>query len=205
MRAVLIDNHDSFVYNIVGVLERIRSEESFGELTWNVVRNDTVPVEAIERADAVILSPGPGVPSEAGALMEIIGRYVGEKPMFGICLGFQAIAEHFGGKLINLAETRHGHLSHLCGIDASDPVMGGLKGTTPCVGRYHSWGVDRGTLPLCLIPTSVDEEGNLMSFRHRSLPVYGTQFHPESYISDCGEGILRSFFKQTRAWQNSLE
>lgn len=195
MRVVLIDNHDSFVYNIVGLLECIKREYPFRSLRWSVCRNDIVPTDIIDEADAVILSPGPGLPSEAGMLTEIVSRYVEIKPMFGICLGFQAIAEHFGARLIHLDSTRHGHKSFLCDIDESDSVVGSLAGTFPAVGRYHSWGVEKESLPQCLIATSADEEGNVMSFRHRSLPLYATQFHPESYISDCGISILRSFFE----------
>lgn len=195
MRIELIDNHDSFVYNIVGLLERIKRENAFRSLMWHVSRNDVIPTAAIDEADAVILSPGPGLPSEAGDLARIIERYAETKPMFGICLGFQAIAEHFGGTLVHLDRTRHGHKSYLCDIDGSDAVMGCLSGTFPAVARYHSWGVEKESLPDCLVATSVDEEGNLMSLRHRTLPLYGTQFHPESYISDCGIMILRSFFE----------
>lgn len=195
MRIELIDNHDSFVYNIVGLLERIKQEDAFGSLTWHISRNDVIPVDAIDEANAVILSPGPGLPSEAGVLAEIVNRYAESKPMFGICLGFQAIAEHFGGILVHFDHARHGHKSYLCDIDESDAVMGCLSGTFPTVGRYHSWGVEKESLPDSLVATSVDEEGNLMSLRHRTLPLYATQFHPESYISECGIMILRSFFE----------
>jgi len=195
MRIELIDNRDSFVYNIVGLLEQIKRDPAFGSLTWNVSRNDLAATDSADSADALILSPGPGLPSEAGALAGIVDRYAERKPMFGICLGFQAIAEHFGAALIQTDCPRHGHRTHLSRIDLSDLVMGSLSGTFPAVGRYHSWVVEKESLPECLIATSVDEDGNLMSFRHHSLPLYATQFHPESYISDCGIVIMKSFFE----------
>lgn len=194
IKLLLIDNHDSFVHNIVGLLERIRTDASHDLiLSWDIVKNDKVNVSDAEAYDALILSPGPGIPSEAGNLMEIISSCAGRLPMLGICLGFQAIAESFGARLIHLPLTRHGHPSRLERIDPADPLLGALAGTSPTVGRYHSWGIEAHSLPDTLLPTSFDEEGNLMSLRHRHLPLFGTQFHPESIISDCGLHILTSF------------
>lgn len=195
MLILVIDNHDSFVYNIVGLLRQVRDHGDFPDLEWDVRMNDDVDVQEVERYDAVILSPGPGVPSEAGMMMEIIDRYVRYKPFLGVCLGFQAIAEYFGAALRLLAVPRHGHMSGLCLIDHDDPLVGHLHSTAPMVGRYHSWIVAPESLPSCLVPTSYDEEGNIMSLRHRDLPVFGTQFHPESVISDCGESLLSAFLR----------
>lgn len=193
LRLLLIDNHDSFVHNICGLLERVGGAGIFPMPEWDVTCNDAVSVSEAGSYDAFILSPGPGIPREAGRLMETVAAYASSRPMLGICLGFQAIAEHFGARLIHLPVTRHGHPSRLQRIDASDPLLGALAGSQPVVGRYHSWGIDAASLPPELIPTSFDEEGNLMSVRHCRYPLFGTQFHPESIISECGLHILNSF------------
>ncbi len=195
MRILVIDNYDSFVCNIVGLLETIRRDGIFARLEWDVSMNDAVDIRNIGSYDAIIFSPGPGIPREAGAMMEILEQYADRIPMFGICLGFQAIAEHFGAQLRHLPHPRHGHPSQLRRIDANDPVIGSLAGKRPTVGRYHSWAVDAESLPARLIATSFDEEGNPMSFRHRDLLVFGTQFHPESIITDCGKQLLTSFLR----------
>lgn len=194
-KLLLVDNHDSFVYNIVGLLERVRTIHSDLHFTWDVILNDQISIGDVASYDALILSPGPGIPSEAGKLMEIISVYANKLPILGICLGFQAIAESFGAHLVHLPVTRHGHPSRLIGIDPADPLLGKLATTSPTVGRYHSWGIAPTSLPDTLIATSFDEEGNLMSIRHRDLPLFGTQFHPESIISDCGLHILASYLK----------
>lgn len=193
MRILVLDNHDSFVYNIIGLLRRIRDDGRFPGLSWEVRLNDRIHVEEVAPYDAVILSPGPGIPCEAGKMPEIIRRYAGSIPMFGICLGFQAIAECFGARLLRLPRPRHGHMSRLCRIDGGDAVMGRLAGVNPAVGRYHSWVVDAASLPPELVPTSYDEEGNLMSLRHREYKLFGTQFHPESVITSCGMELLKAF------------
>lgn len=191
---LIIDNHDSFVYNVTGLLEKMRRLPDHDRLRWRVIGCDTVCPSDVTSSGAVILSPGPGLPSEAGRLMTAVACAAAHRvPTLGICLGYQAIAQHFGARLLNLPVPRHGHLSHLCRIDASDPVMGPLADTSPAVGRYHSWVVDAGTLPTGLVPTSFDEDGNIMSLRHAHLPLFGTQFHPESIITDCGEHIMAAF------------
>ena len=198
MRILIIDNHDSFVYNIIGVLRNICKQGAFSETKWSVVLNDDINLNEVGNYDALIISPGPGVPCEAGKMMEVLNRYADSMPILGICLGFQGIAEHFGARLQQLPLPRHGHLSHLHGIDRSDPIMGGLTESSPVVGRYHSWIVDKDTLPNELIATSFDEENHIMSLRHRDFAVFGTQFHPESIISDCGEHILTAFLQVAR-------
>lgn len=195
MRVLVIDNHDSFVYNIVGLLRQIRDHGDFPDLEWQVRMNDDVDIDAVADYDAVLLSPGPGVPSEAGRMMEILDRYVRNKPFLGVCLGFQAIAECFGGRLRNMSAPRHGHMSRLSHLDQDDPLLGQFGDDAPAVGRYHSWVVVPESLPSCLVPTSFDEEGNIMSFRHQDLLVFGTQFHPESIISDCGVRLLSAFLR----------
>lgn len=198
MRILIIDNHDSFVHNISWLLESVRrAGVSFG-LEWDIVSCDDIDSGAVPAYDAMILSPGPGIPSEAGNLKGITEEFAGCIPVLGICLGMQAIAEFYGASLRQLEFPRHGHKSILCGIDADDPVVGGLAGRSPAVGRYHSWVVEQSTLPDCLAATSFDEDGNIMSLRHRELPVFGTQFHPESIITDCGIEIMTAFLRQVR-------
>lgn len=198
MRILIIDNYDSFVHNIVGLLRELRDRRGFNGLEWERVYNDRVEMEAVGEYDALILSPGPGIPKEAGAMPELLHRHASRLPVLGVCLGFQAIAERFGAELRQLPIPRHGHPTRLCHMDPEDPLVGSLANHTPppTVGRYHSWVVDSNTLPPELTATSFDEEGNIMSFRHRNLPVFGTQFHPESIITDCGGEILANFLLQ---------
>lgn len=193
MRVLIIDNHDSFVYNIVGLLENIRRQSDFAGMEWMRVLNDDVSPESALDYDAIILSPGPGLPCEAGYLMPTLAECADRRPIFGICLGFQAIARHFGASLMRLPLPRHGHPGRLVAVDPHDPVIGCLAGEEHIIGRYHSWIVDPQSLPPSLIPSSYDDEGNVMSLRHRELPIFGTQFHPESIITDCGERIMTAF------------
>lgn len=195
MRLLVIDNHDSFVYNIIGLLEKIRKDGMFPGLEWEVVANDVIDPATAGSYAAMILSPGPGIPREAGNLMELLDiRRVGF-PVFGVCLGFQAIAEHYGASLVNMPCPLHGHMSYLKNVDRADPVVGMLAGSEACVGRYHSWVVEPSSLPSSLMATSYDEEGNIMSLRHKSQPVFGTQFHPESIITNCGRKIMEAFIR----------
>lgn len=178
---LVIDNYDSFVYNLVHYLE------DFG-CHVEVRRNDQLQLEEVEPFSHILLSPGPGIPKEAGLLKEIIARYASTKDILGVCLGQQAIAEVFGGKLRNLDSVFHGIATpiHLSVNDESlfknlqDPLI---------VGRYHSWVVDT-PLPDCLEATSYDQAGEIMSLRHRSYKVKGVQFHPESVLTPQGKQIL---------------
>lgn len=198
MKILLIDNHDSFVWNLVGLLRDCRTGIGHS-IQFDVVRCDESLYVPAEDYAALILSPGPGLPHEATGLPELIARCADTHPMLGICLGHQAIAAHFGGTLRQLPDPRHGHCSTLVQIDAADPLIGSLAGKQPRVGRYHSWIVDEASLPETLLVTARDEDGCIMALRHRSLPLYGTQFHPESIISDCGQILMRNFLNQVRA------
>ena len=193
MKILLIDNYDSFVYNIVGLLQRCRCE--YPDLEWDVVMNDEVSPCDAERYDAIILSPGPGLPSESGRLSEMIRHCAAIHPMLGVCLGCQAIAEVFGSSLRQLDMPRHGHCSILRDVDADDPIVGFCYDGNGIVGRYHSWVIDESSLnrDVPMVISSRDEEGNIMSVRHRSLPIFGVQFHPESIITNCGERMLKNF------------
>lgn len=151
-------------------------------------RNDQFRLEELEEFDKILLSPGPGVPEEAGLLLDVIRRYAGKKPILGVCLGEQAIGEVYGGKLTNLDEVFHGIQSPVT-LTAKDYLFEGLP-TTVQVGRYHSWVVDQKDFPDCLEVTAVSEEGYIMALRHRTLDVRGVQFHPESVLTPEGKQIL---------------
>ena len=184
MKTVIIDNYDSFTYNLSHLVKELGAEVS-------VVRNDRFSIGEIEAFDKIILSPGPGIPSEAGLLTEVIRRYAGRKPMLGVCLGHQAIGEVFGGRLENLSEVFHG-VATPCHIIARDPLFEGLKADIE-VGRYHSWVVSREQFPDCLEVTAVSDEGQVMALRHRTMEIHGIQFHPESVLTPEGRTIIQNF------------
>lgn len=186
MKIVIIDNYDSFTFNLSHLVRQAGAEV-------NVVRNDRFRIEELEPFDKIILSPGPGIPSEAGLLMEVIRRYAGRKPILGVCLGHQAIGEVFGARLTNLAEVFHG-VQTPCRLTAADYLFDGLPEEFS-VGRYHSWVVDAGSLPACLEVTAVSPEGQIMALRHREHDVHGIQFHPESVLTPEGKTIMENFLK----------
>lgn len=181
MKIVIIDNYDSFVYNLSHEIKELGAEVT-------VKRNDQFRLEELEEFDKILLSPGPGVPEEAGLLLDVIRTYAGKKPILGVCLGEQAIGEVYGGKLTNLDEVFHGIQSPVS-LTATDYLFEGLPSTIQ-VGRYHSWVVDRKDFPDCLEVTAVSEEGYIMALRHRTLDVRGVQFHPESVLTPEGKQML---------------
>lgn len=184
MKIILIDNYDSFTYNLAHLVRALGAEVT-------VVRNDQFRLPDLEPYDKILLSPGPGIPSEAGLLLDVIRTYAGRKPILGVCLGHQAIAEAFGARLTNLTEVVHG-VATPCRLTAPDYLFSGL-GEEIEVGRYHSWVVDRDTLPACLEATSLSPDGLIMSLRHRELDLRGIQFHPESILTPCGEQIISNW------------
>lgn len=184
-RILVIDNYDSFTYNLVHYLEDLGAEVT-------VKRNDQLTLEEIEAFDKIVLSPGPGIPDEAGLLKEIIKTYAPTKSILGVCLGQQAIAEVFGGKLINIPEVYHG-VATTISIVAQDPIYKDIAEQIE-VGRYHSWVVDP-KLPEVLIPTSYDANGQVMSLRHITYDVCGVQYHPESVLTPQGKHILENWLK----------
>ena len=184
MNIAVIDNYDSFTWNLVHLVKAMGAEV-------RVLRNDRFEPEELEPFDKILLSPGPGIPSEAGLMPEVIRRYAGVKPVLGICLGEQGIGEAFGAALVNLDEVFHG-VQTPCRRTAEDYLFEGLPEEFP-VGRYHSWVVDAGTLPGCLECTAVSPEGQVMALRHRSLDLRGLQFHPESVLTPDGPKILRNW------------
>lgn len=184
-KILVIDNYDSFTYNLVHYLEDLGCEVT-------VKRNDQLALEEVEAFDKIVLSPGPGIPNEAGLLKEIITRYAPTKSIFGVCLGQQAIGEVFGGSLINLDEVYHGIATKIKVIK-DDILFTGLPSEIE-VGRYHSWVVDPN-LPDVLVATSVDENGQIMSLRHKTYDVCAVQFHPESVLTPHGKKILENWLK----------
>lgn len=183
-KILVIDNYDSFVYNLVHYLEELDCEVT-------VKRNTEVNLEEIKNYDKILLSPGPGIPSEAGLLNEIVKKFAGKKSILGVCLGQQSIGEVFGGKLVNLDTVYHGISSQIKICVEDEPLFAGLEKNIE-VGRYHSWVVDR-KLPNCLEATSFDENGQVMSLRHRDFDVRGVQFHPESVLTPQGKKIMANW------------
>ncbi|WP_103865028.1 aminodeoxychorismate/anthranilate synthase component II [Aquimarina sp. I32.4] len=186
-KILVIDNYDSFVYNLVHYLEDLGCEVT-------VKRNDQLQLEDIEPFQKILLSPGPGIPDEAGLLKDIIKTYATTKSIFGVCLGQQAIGEVFGGDLINLDEVYHGVATHVTLSVKDELLFDGLDATFD-VGRYHSWVVADKNLPDCLQVTSYDQNGQIMSLRHKELDVRGVQFHPESVLTPNGKKILENWIK----------
>ncbi len=184
MKIVIIDNYDSFTYNLSHLVKELGAEVT-------VLRNDSFPIEELETYDKILLSPGPGIPKEAGLLLEVIRTYAGKKPILGVCLGEQAIGEVFGGKLTNLSEVYHGIQSPIR-ITASNYLFEGLPEEI-LVGRYHSWVIDRENFPDTLEITAVSQEGYIMALRHKDFDVQGIQFHPESVLTPDGKKIISNW------------
>ncbi len=184
MKIVIIDNYDSFTYNLSHLVKELGAEVT-------VVRNDQFHLDDLEEFSKIILSPGPGIPSEAGLLLDVIRTYAGRKPILGVCLGHQAIGEVFGAQLENLSNVFHG-VATPCTIIADDPLFSGIERDIT-VGRYHSWVVSREGLPQCLEVTAESPEGQIMALRHRQLNVRGIQFHPESVLTPDGKKMLQNW------------
>ncbi len=189
MKVLVFDNYDSFTYNLVHLVEKILHTRV------DVFRNDEIPLEDVKAYDKIILSPGPGVPSEAGSLLPLIKEYASTKSILGVCLGHQAIGEAFGAKLINLENVFHGVATPIQIIQPLAPILAGLEENVE-VGRYHSWIVDRNGLPAELEITAVDEHDYIMAMQHRQYDVQGVQFHPESILTPCGEQIMRNWLSK---------
>ncbi|MDR0699609.1 MAG: aminodeoxychorismate/anthranilate synthase component II [Tannerella sp.] len=187
MKCLLFDNYDSFTYNLYHILHELGVDT-------DVYRNDKILLEEVEAYDKILLSPGPGIPSEAGLLLPMIEMYAPTKSILGVCLGEQAIGEVFGAKLLNLKEVYHGVCSDIR-VLANDPLYDGLQPAFRA-GRYHSWVVSKDDFPECLEITAVDAEaGHIMGIRHRRYNVYGIQFHPESILTPQGKKIIENWLK----------
>lgn len=185
MSLLIIDNYDSFTYNLVHLVEKV------SDIPFEVHRNDKISLEKVNAFDKILLSPGPGLPSEAGILPQVITTYAGKKNILGVCLGLQAIGEAFGAKLKNLDQVYHG-LATPVFVKKDDLLFRNCPAQF-LAGRYHSWVVDTEGLPGELEITSTDEQGNIMSLRHKKYQVSGVQFHPESILSEYGETILKNW------------
>jgi len=201
MKILVLDNYDSFTYNLVQYIQELLHTKV------DVFRNDEISLESVDAYDVVVLSPGPGIPSEAGIMPALIARYASEKILLGVCLGHQAIGEAFGGTLQNLASVYHGIATPVRRV-AADPIL--LEGIPEVfqAGRYHSWVVQKESVPDCLLVTAVDETGEIMAFRHQTYQVFGLQFHPESVMTPEGKQMIANFLThaatETKARQQAV-
>ncbi|MFM2358310.1 MAG: hypothetical protein RLY16_303 [Bacteroidota bacterium] len=189
MKILVFDNYDSFTYNLVHLVEMITKQKV------TVVRNDQMPLEEVAQYDKIILSPGPGIPSEAGSLLPLIKAYAASKSILGVCLGHQAIGEAFGGTLENLSTVYHGIATPILQTENKSPLFENLPASFT-VGRYHSWIVSADHLPNELEVTAVDDLGYIMAMQHKTFDVQGVQFHPESVLTPDGETIIRNWLKK---------
>ena len=187
-KMVLIDNYDSFTFNLVHYLEELDCDVV-------VLRNDEFEIEELQSFDAIILSPGPGIPSESGLLLEVIKTYASTKKILGICLGHQAIGEVFGATLVNLDTVFHGVSTTITITETTETLFSNLPQHIE-VGRYHSWAINPTNLPETLEVTSVSENGEIMSIRHKNFNVKGVQFHPESILTPSGKTILANWIQE---------
>ncbi|MBP6357901.1 MAG: aminodeoxychorismate/anthranilate synthase component II [Sediminibacterium sp.] len=185
MKILVFDNYDSFTYNLVHLVEKITNQKV------TVVRNDQITLEEVAEYDKIILSPGPGIPSEAGLLLPLIKQYAASKSILGVCLGHQAIGEAFGATLENLTTVYHGVATPIK-IDNTNYLFNGLEDSVE-VGRYHSWVIASKDLPDVLKVTATDENGLIMAIEHTVYDVCGVQFHPESVLTPSGETVIKNW------------
>ncbi|MFN8254135.1 MAG: aminodeoxychorismate/anthranilate synthase component II [Bacteroidales bacterium] len=188
MKILVLDNYDSFTYNLVHYVEKILNKKA------DVYRNDEIGLEEVKKYDKIILSPGPGIPDEANLLKPIIKEYGPDKSILGVCLGVQAIAEVYGGSLINLESVYHGVATTMEQVEPDEKLFRNIPRNFEA-GRYHSWIVDKKTLPPCFKISSVDGNGQIMSIFHTSHDVRGVQFHPESVLTPFGEKMIRNWLE----------
>lgn len=185
-KILVIDNYDSFTYNLVHYIETLTGNNP------TVFRNDEIALDEVEAYDKILLSPGPGIPVDAGICIELIKRYAPSKSILGICLGHQAICEAFGGKILNLSDVYHGIATPVIITDLNEPLFRNIPATI-IAGRYHSWIVSADDLPGCLTVTCKDETGMIMGISHKDYDVRGLQFHPESVLTEHGIDIIRNW------------
>ncbi len=185
MKILVLDNYDSFTYNLVYILRELHDQVE-------VYRNDKISLEAVGGYDKILLSPGPGIPSEAGIMLDLVKEYASSKSILGICLGHQGIGEVFGGTLENMSEVLHGISDKAIVTDSSERIFRGLP-TEIQVGRYHSWTVIPESVPDTLTVTAIDEQGRVMGLAHKQYDVRGLQFHPESVLTEHGKEMLQNW------------
>jgi anthranilate synthase component II len=188
-KILVVDNYDSFTYNLVQYVQRIGNHKT------DVFLNDEISLDDADHYDGIIISPGPGLPSEVKLLEPLITRYKSTKRIFGVCLGQQAIAEIFGAKLQNLDSVYHGVATQIKFSNPKHYLFEGLPDTIEG-GRYHSWVVDNINLPDCLKVEAVDNEGQIMALSHREYDICSVQFHPESVLTPLGINIISNWLKQ---------
>jgi len=185
-KIIVLDNYDSFTYNLVHYIESNPNYEV------DVFRNDEISIDAIDNYNTIILSPGPGLPEEAGILKELVKRYAPTKKILGVCLGMQAIGEVFGGELENLNDVFHGVATPITITNPNDLLYKNLPENIE-VGRYHSWVISNNNFPNKLVVTSKDDNDQIMSIKHQDYNVYGVQYHPESILTEHGKEIINNF------------
>ena len=188
MKILLIDNYDSFTYNLVHYFMEFEGVELV------IIKNDELSDELLQDAEKIVISPGPGTPSQIQNVLDAIKKYSGQKPVFGICLGLQSIYEAFGGTLLNPSRVFHGVTSTVVITDHDDQILKGISNPFKA-GRYHSWICDPKTLPEELLITSWDEDKEIMSCRHRDHQTFGVQFHPESFLTPEGKRMIENFIR----------
>ncbi|MDA9245745.1 aminodeoxychorismate/anthranilate synthase component II [Polaribacter sp.] len=191
MKIVIIDNYDSFTYNLVHMVEKITGNFPA------VFRNDEISLEDVNNFDLIMLSPGPGIPEEAGILKEIIRNYAGKKPIFGVCLGLQAITEVFGGSIVNLDTVYHGVATLMDVVDESAVIFKDIP-TPFLAARYHSWSATEDGFPEVLKVTAREEDGGIQAIAHKVFPISAVQFHPESILTEVGEQIVTNFINSVK-------
>jgi anthranilate synthase component 2 len=185
LKLLVLDNYDSFTYNLVHLIEKV------SDISFDVIRNNKLTVEDAGVYDKILLSPGPGLPKDAGIMPELITRYGSSKSILGVCLGLQGIGEAYGASLKNLDRVFHGIATPI-NLIAEDIMFKNCPDTFT-VGRYHSWVIDPASLPETLQVTAIDAGGNIMALRHKTYPVHAVQFHPESILSEYGETIISNW------------
>jgi anthranilate synthase component II len=188
IKIIIIDNYDSFTYNLVHMVKEMAHHQ------LDVMRNDEIDYVKIDASSHIILSPGPGIPDEAGELKKVIKMYSESKKILGVCLGHQAIGEVYGARLNNLAHVFHGRRSKMIQTKKSGPLFNNVEATF-YAGRYHSWAIDKESNTSAFDITVVDESDEIMAVQHKSLPVFGVQFHPESIMTEQGKVIVQNFIE----------
>ncbi len=186
MKVLVLDNYDSFTYNLIHLIEKCREDVSI-----DVKKNDEIDLAYVDPFDKILLSPGPGLPSEAGIMPMLLNTYGSTKSIFGVCLGMQAIGEYLGARLKNLETVTHGIATPIH-VDANNALFLNCPKTFT-IGRYHSWVIDEQGLPNCINITAMDDQKNIMAMSHQTLPLHAVQFHPESILSEYGETIISNW------------
>ncbi len=189
MKILVLDNYDSFTYNLVHIIAKLGYKDQM-----DIYRNDKISLEEVAQYDKILLSPGPGLPSEAGIMQALIKKYAATKSVFGVCLGHQGIAEVFGAKIYNMEEVLHGVATKIIIKEKTESLFKGITDDFMAT-RYHSWSVAPDSMTADLEVTAVDEKGEIMALRHKEFDVRGVQFHPESILTEYGKGMIKNWLE----------